>query len=551
VQSDLTVTPFNNAKDLVKQTVKAGNWEARAQALIPPGLTADCVVDLHYSIESQLTHSWMEIPIQGAYPVRMKRMEVATNSGLGSVLLCQRSLLYEKVSTLAYDFYTFTDLPGEEKDPYSIPGLWSSRFLFFQQIYWGRIGQAKEPEAYWKAIAEDLYKPAYTESLKFGRRYRDWSKALREGLEGDASTRAATILARLEREIQNGSQLTQAEFAALGKKSAEESMEHKDLDAAVQRKRASATGMHYLFFQLLSDEGLEPRLLLVADRNQHPFRYHLMAVRQFTDVLLGVTGKDGFLTWFDPSTRFLPAGVVDPAYQETEGLLLESRNWTCRPFKLVHQDAAVNGSRYEFSLDLGGTQTFTEHATFKGYPEHRERLGVFQAEPRDQEKTLKEAVEGRDKNVTVTRVKVDHATEPGVPLTWNLEGACPLEGGRRKVFAPFPGLPSPMFIPDAWPPKRTQPILLPYCFQWSAVSRFKVPEGWKLARDPDLAQANGFGKVAWRVEDSVEDGETRAVVTFTVDLETMAADPVHDAALRQFLSWIETASRRTLSLERL
>jgi hypothetical protein len=550
-QPDGTVTPFNDVKDLVKQTKRVGNEEIQRQSLIPPGLTSDCVVDLHYSIESKLMGDWVEILVQGAFPVRKKVMEMTTKSRLGSVFLSRRGLLYERTSNAISDIYTFKDLPGEDREPFSVPDLWATRFLYFSQLGGTRFVQTRGPEAYWKYIIEAWYKPGYTRDLSFGSTYRDWSKALRTGLEGDAPARAAAILVRLEREIQNGSKLTQAEFDALGKKSAEEGMRYNDLDAAVKRRRTSDIGMHCLFFQLLVDEGLEPKLLLVANRNVGPFQYQLPVQSQITNVLLGVANKDGLLTWFDPFTRFLPAGIVVPAFQETEGLLVETRDWTFRPFKLAHQTADVNVSRYEYALDLGESLEFTEHASFRGYAEHQERLCYYGMDALVQEKALKEAVEGRDKTLTVAHTRVEHALESGIPLTWALDGAGPLEGGRRKVFSPFPGLPSPMLIPDSWPQARTLSIVLPFCFRWSAVSRFKVPEGWTLARDPDLAKANSFGKVTWKVEESVVDGKGGAVVTFTVDLETMAADAAREAALRQFLSWIESASRRTLQLERL
>jgi hypothetical protein len=343
VQRDGSETPFLGLKDLVKQTLKIGNWEIQQQFLIPPGLTADCVVDLHYSIDGTLPLPWGKIPIQGAYPVRNKVLEMATELGLGFVLINHGGLYYQKTFEEGYTVYTFSNLPGEPSESFSLPALSACRFLIYFQPWFGKLSITSEPGEYWKNVVNDFYNPFLTRDVKAGRTYRDWSKALRAGLEGDPPARAAAILASLERDIQNGSHLTQAESASLARKEAEEVLAAKNLDASVKRKRTSV----------------------------------------------------------------LP-------------------------------------------------------------------------------------------------------------------------------------------IPDVWPKQRTFPIVLPYCQQFRAVSHLRVPAGWMLVKDADLDQSNTFGRVSGRVEAPTKNGETLVTVTYTVDVETMFADP----ALRQFLAWTETASRRILHLER-
>jgi len=551
VLPDGQVTPFNQAKDLVTATIKVGHFESKQESLIPPGLTSDCVVDLYYRTGTYLYGTWTEIPILKDFPVQTKVMEMANTSPMSSALIGLVDLKAERVGAGSYDSYKFMNLPAYEQEDYTLPTARERpRFLFFMQPFMLRTVERQGPDAYWKDIGIKYCKWTYVDEMSFGSTYREWSRELRSGLLGDPFDRAKGIQARLEAQIQNGSQLTTAELAALPKKAAEEQMRALDLDASVKRRRASSSGMHYLFFQLLSDEGLHPKLLLVADRDQRAFIYKLPNIYQFTDVLIGVESSSGGTQWFDPARRFFPAGILSPDFQGTKGLLVDPKDWSCKPISVGVQVSNVNQSRYEYELKLVDEEAFSVKASYSGYPDYKERLRFYPLEPKEQERNLKEELESRLKSYTITKIAVDHALDGAKNLSWTAEGVKELEEGRRREFPPFPGLRYPLAIPGSWPEKRTIPIVIPYCRQFTAVSRFKVPQGWSLGKDPDIIQGNDFGTVSWQVKETSIGDEKLVEVIYAVEVKRMYADPSAYSAFRAFLAWIESASRRTLALDR-
>lgn len=553
VQPDGSVTPFNSSKDLVSASLKSGTWQSSKQSLIPPGLTSDCVVDIHFRIGTYLYGNWSEISILSAYPTQRKVLEIPTRAPMASALIGLEQLRPEKSASGIFSIYTFKDLPAEESEPYSLSTARTRPMLIFYHQPFILSDVAKQgPNSYWNEVGKKYYKNTYQTNLNSGNPYRDWSKALRTGLQGDQVAKAGIILFRLEEQIQNGSQLTYAELAALPKKAAEERMDGQDLDATVKRKRTSAVGMHFMFFQLLVDEGLNPKLLLVADRDKRIFQYDFPNIYQFTDALIGVTSSSGEMAWFAPSTRYFPPGIVHPDFQGTRGLLLDPADWTCKPYVLGSQNAKANLSLYEYSLVLGSEDTFSLKARFSGFPEFVQRNRFFSLESKEQQRKLKEELEAGLKGYAISNVLVENATDIRKNLVWTLEGMKEAEEGRRRIFSPFPGLPFALNMPDAWPKTRRSPIIIPYCREFTAISRFKLPKGWALVKDSNLVQSNGFGTVSWKVNHVVDlDLDEEVIeVTFFVEVKRMISAAESYADFQAYMGWIETATRRTLALER-
>jgi hypothetical protein len=544
VQADGRVTPFDGPKDLITGSLKVGEAEAKLQSLIPPGLTADCVVDVHFRYYGQAVGDWTEIPILSGYPVRKKTIELSATIYGDSAMIGGQE--FNPEITVGPDFRTwiYKDLPASQPEPFSDSATSLRPMLI---LTGSQNTQGMTTATYWGSIGGQ-YRQYFTTNLRAGKIYQDWSKVLRTGLVGEAAAKAAAILMRLEGQIQNGSQLTYAEFAALPKKVAEEPLEGQDLEAAVRRRRTSALGIRYLFFQLLMDEGLTPKLLLVADRNQRVFHPEFMNANQFTNVLIGVASNSGGMVWFDPARRYFPAGIVHPAYQGTRGLLIDSRDWSVGYLVMGVQGPTVNVKLYEFELSLGEEERFTLKARFSGYPEYFERDQYFSLEPQEQERKLKEIMGPALKAYTITKVGVEHATDPQKNLTWSLDGLREVEDGRHRVITPFPGLPAPLELPAAWPEARKGAIVLPYCQVYGAISRFKVPKDWAVVKEQDFQQSNEFGTVTWKTR-ATGNGDVMEV-TFSVEVKRMLANASSYTSFRTFMAWVEAVNRRTLTLER-
>jgi len=164
-------------------------------------------------------------------------------------------------------------------------------------------------------------------------------------------------------------------------------------------------------------------------------------------------------------------------------------------------------------------------ARFSGFPEFTERNKFFSLEAKEQDRKLKEDMEPNLKAYTITKVMVEHATDNRMNVSWTLEATKEAEEGRRRQFSPFPGLPYPLSMPDAWPETRKSPIVLPFCRVFGAVSKFKVPKGWVLGKDLDFVQSNEFGTVSWKVKTTGTGEEEQTVVSFTVEVKQVISNP--------------------------
>jgi len=550
VQRNGAETPFNDAKDLVNGSLQAGNHQLKAKTLVPPGLTADCVVDLHWELGSYFRWDWVELPIQEDYPISRLTMELPRAPWLNYNLMCPPEIHYLRLQKGNYEEFSFADVPPGPHEPFSLSGPFTARFNCYS-TYLAKLGPATpaEVDQFWQEHAAGMLDLTYGKSLATGSRYREWSKDLRAGLAGDPPAQAREIYLRLGERIRNMSALGEAGQAALTLKEAKERFDPLDLEASVKRAETSALGMRFLFFQLLLDQGLEPRLLFVADREKRSFSYEFRHIGQFTEVLVGVAGGDGALVWFCPGRRFCPGGVVPAEYQLTQGLLVNLKDKSAKAFSVPAQEPAVNVRRVEFDLGLEDDETFRMRAAFSGIPEYDARRRYGFLPPEEQGRVLKELLEKSARNPTLTRTVVEHAADLRQGLSLVAEGSLALEGGRRRAFPPFPGLWLPLALPKSWPARRNLPIVLPCRQQFSAVARFKLPEGWKLADEPDFVRENPFGQVTWQVRPQA--GADRAYeVSFTLTVKTAFAGPSAYVPLREFLGWMETAALRTLTLER-
>lgn len=157
----------------------------------------------------------------------------------------------------------------------------------------------------------------------------------------------------------------------------------------------------------------------------------------------------------------------------------------------------MNRRRFDYTLSLGEEEQFSVEGKFSGYPEYLERFNYLHLDSKEQVKALKERMEPGLKGYTLTHAKVENATDPRANLTWRLEGIREAEDGSRRIH-PFPGLPMPVHIPAAWPDKRQNAIVFPYCQQVTATCRFLLPKGWRLTPEVDMEEKNSFGQVSWK-----------------------------------------------------
>ncbi len=444
---------FNDKKDFAEQQVQVGAMDERRTVVVPPGITADCIVDLHWRLHA--TYLWgdhFDRWFLRPYPIRKLEIRLATMTPMASVLLGVDAHPPKVSEEDGYHLYAFQDLPALETIPYAITTMRDQPSLFcFRQPVWLRDAAVKGPDEYWRQATEQIYKATYKDEIKTNRTYRHFSEELRKNLPEDPLAKAQEILNRVNENILNLSSLTYEERAKRTKAQSEEVIRPLDLGEIVDRRATDGVGIHYLVYQLLVDAGIKPRLFFVLDRDVRSFRYKLCSIHQFTDVIIGVPAASGnSMALLQPSGRFFPPGVVSPDYQGTYALMVDTADWSFKPVSIPHQPPQVNQRTllYDISLDSEG-ESFKVKAGFAGYPEYIERLGFLSLEPKEQSKKLKESMGNSLKSYTVSRAEVFHAQDPKLNMTWEVEGTRELESWRRHTVRPFPGAYFPLWVPDA------------------------------------------------------------------------------------------------------
>lgn len=548
---------FNKRKDLTSKSMSVGDWDTKRTVLVPPGVTADCVVEIR----------WKESAVKGFSPLP-KRFGSSGNFNLGnafttletSVTLPQvfkfsfrifpaKGMDPEVKESGSFRTFNFRNIPARKPIPY---GLESTRaFPRFVAYYIPEVmlSSARQgAEAFWKHAARSFYRSYFEDDVKKGKSYRALSQELRAGLTGTPIQQAGQLMARLEGRIRNLSYATYEEMGAISKKESEEELDSQDLDTAAKKSRTDSNGMTILYLNLLKDAGINPKVAFVADRDSHLFVANFTNPYQFTNELVGVEEPGKGTYWVNPSIRFAQPGMIHVDYQGTPALMVDTKDWAPSFAGVPAQDASVNVKRY--LVDLHPSEEgdkFKISAAFSGYPEYQERLRYMALEPKEQEKALREYLQPILKSATLTKVQVKGAQSAGSLVTWEAEGTSEVEEGRHRNVDPFPGVYNALYVPDSWPDERVDPIVMPYLRIQQAISTIHIPEGWTWDGSESFSRSNRFGKVNWVVE-KVDENTVKVVLK--VEVTSLFHPASAYADLRTFLGWMSEASGRYLILRR-
>ncbi len=543
---DGTFVDFNSAKDLTTQTLKVGYLKLEQQVMVPPGLTADCVVDIIVNDNQHQRWDWHIKPILRSIPSQKYTFEAGPYAG-SYQFLPGRGIQPKVTDSGSYRSFEFRDLPADEEVPYALGGaLDAPRFVFYQMPWMVTMSAGEPPEKYWRIVAEKYYKWIYNENLKVGRSYRKLSEQVRKDLPPDPQDAARLLMSRLEKVIQNRSFLTLAERAAL-QNVKDQKFNAWDLELIADQGYTSSVGFYYLFTRILLDAGIHPKLGFVCNRDQWIFQFNLRTPYQFADTLVGVESPGKPMVWLDPGNRLLPAGLVSLSYQGTPGMVIDTGSWEPTKFIFKGDGEQDNMVFREFIWDLGEEEDHLK-ASFSGtgMPEYFERNRFWEYDKDEQAKRLKDSFASSLKSFQFRKAEVLNALNHSERLYWVVEGAREAEEGRRRTIEPFPGMPYPLRVPDAWPAQRATAIVLPYAMNFTATSKVLLPRGWRLGTLESLDRKNTFGSVRWSTRD-IQDGDRSGVeVEYTVNVTRAFAGAAAYEELKTFISWVEEASRRTL-----
>lgn len=553
------VTPFTK-KDLKDKTVvKVGSKSVERTILIPPAVTADCIVDIKWR-ESKPYHepvyygfgSMDSFTLSGASPVKNAVVEIPRTMPWAWSLVPGKAGKVAKEERGTAARFTLSDLPPLEDTPYSIPGNRKPAMLLLwcnpQTLY---NAMREGADAYWNEVGRLILKRDLEEGLTLGKAYQALSAELRKDRPAGTHDFAIELARRLDGRIRNLSAPTYDEKARQSKDEAKQEIQSRDFRSTAERGATDNWGMVCLYLRLLKDEGLKPKVALVADRDRWIFNRTLLTYQQFHDVLIGVEEPSKGVVWIDPAWRFANPGLIHPDFQGTPALSFDTTTWAASTILVPVQEAKVNQRHSSTTLELAEDEDrFTSTVRFSGIQEIQQRRRYMAYEPKEQNRLLKEQVEKDSPRFSLTKAEVRDATNPRKDLNFHLEGRIERESGRRREVEPFPMDPWPLWVPDRLDANRTELIALPHALVHSATSRFTVPKGYSLGKVEPIGQSNAFGSVSWELAREAKDGGESCTVSLRVEVVRTIASAGEYEAFRTFLGWVREACGRTLVLER-
>lgn len=564
VYADGKVVPFDSEKDFTKQTLKTDGRELNTKIIIPPGLTNDCLVDVHWTLNESLVGGydergnyygryWYDLVIPGSFPIKHSVVQLSNWSPMASALVGFGAHPPKVEKESAYRVYTFEDVPAFEDIPYSLPAYRERArlILYWQPSFLTR--NSSDPKAYWKSWSQDWLRKWYDEDLKTGRKYNAFLANISKDLPKDAIHKAQEALFRIQRNILDVDLLTAEQAKARTKKVAEKEIDSEDLDEAVSRGWTDGEGIGKLTFKVFRDLGLKPKLAWVVDREDRPFYANVPCIFQFSNYLILVPDETGpGMAWLDPANLLMPPGVIAHEYQGTPALEVDPADWNIKAIRVPLQGDHVNQRSYNFDLTFeDGREAFKLSTGFLGVPLRIERDRYYRLEPAEQEKTLKEYLQEHLDGFKVTKTEVHNAQDITKNMGWSVEGGRDLDEGRKVSVDPFPGMSSPCWTPTSWPATRSSIIVFPYALTHHAVSRIHVPSGYKAVPGSDLEEKNGFGSVSWKtLEAKDEAGDPLLTVTYDVVVAKPFGGTADYDAFKTFLAWVDDGYRRLVVLQK-
>jgi hypothetical protein len=544
---------------LVKTTFEGWGGRVGEKVVVPPGLTSDCVVEIHWRDPQVFSRPgwWYEvergttiIPLALPYPIRKEVVSLPERFSYawrikGGPVEPERTGTSLKV-------FTYKDVPAAQDLPFS---LYWTRNLPKLTLYHVPVEMKsyvdQDPDTFWATAGKAYYRDIFSH-VSAGGRYRDWAVEVLKNLPATPQAAAYELALRLDSRIKNLSTPTYQEKAAIGREASRQRVHPKDLDETVATGRTNADGMVHLYLRLLADAHLAAQVLFVADRNKNFLDRAFRDVAQYHDILVGVPEAGKPVFWVDPGMRLATPGLIDAAYQGTQALSYDLATWKPEFITVPIQAPRFNLSRYACRLEIGEDADHSSvEASFLGYPEHQERLRYLALEPAAQTKLLKETLEGRDRNLQVGKTEVLHALEPRENLVWRAEVSREREPGRRLSVQPFPMVPWPFEAPKAWAATRQDTIVMPHLGILLATATFKVPQGYHLLPATPVDTKTFFGAVHWvQSQSETKDGPEGKVI-LRVDVETLLGGPDRYEALKTFTAAVSEAMNRLVVLEKL
>lgn len=561
VKPDGSQVVFNSQKDFTTTTIKAkSGWGGKRTALVPPGVSSDCIVELRYKRSGVPSLSPLPPGVNmlewnlGSYYYTVKSVVLMPSNYPFPWSLAATGQSATETRDGIYRVLTFRDLPAQGSEPFQIASVDGRPMLTiaYQPEHCGQFVKGSNAD-YWGRGVGSYFKSSYRDDVVLGSAYKAFAAETLRGLDGmDAQQRAAVVYTRLQQAWRNLDQLSDAEKAARPAGADKENFNPLDLEKAARQKETTSFGLAVALVDLLKRTSIKPRILATADRAERVLNVDLHNLFQLDDELIGVEAPGKPTLWLDTGLRYGDPGLIRPAYQGMPALDYSTVDWTVRSAMVPVQPPTANEARYEYWITVGEeTDSLRATARLAGFPGWDAKMDYLPKEQREQDRALKEAAEKWLGGLSVTKAVVGGVTTCGQPFTYEVEGQVEPEPARLREVRPFPGKPPLLEAPAQLSATRSTGIFLPYLSTQSAVSHIRVPAGYKTPVLHPQVRQTGFGTLSWTpTVTQGKDGGLDLTVEYRATLQQFSATPAGYQEFKRFLAAVQELDSLVLVLEK-
>jgi hypothetical protein len=569
---DGTSVLLNKESDFAsKNMIEHQGATIKRAVLVPPGITSDCVMELHIKSSRRGLPSAIEAwRLGGPFPTQVLVLEVGISHDLSVLVVRPKNSNATVTKTEGSITTTFHDLPPfEEALAYGVTTAASvpTVFIYFpyHNLSYDREGGVP---AFWEALSHQTWKPYYDftpfepdkidsgrfgyqiEPRTMGVRYKALSRELLADLPESPQAATLAIYDRLLKRVQRWSHVSKKVSDALEKREIKiESDRGRDFERTIENGGTTSLGWMQLFYRLLKDKGLKPHLVKLTSSYRQPFLPSLLSEYQFPWTVLCVEEPGKPPLWIDPDLLFSPPGHLPVWCQGMTGMLIDTDSWNVSILRLPWQKSEAQLSSYSYQIRAeNGLSMFDMDAHFVGPVADRiERMTYLKLIPTSRAEILQKQLEDPGLETSISSVNIVDPEDQSQPYHWSAKGYQRLSRGARMLIRPFPSLPRLIELEDNLPMARIEPIHLGAPRKQQAESTVQIPPGYHWRPQPPFERKSEFGSVKWIATES-DTGE-KVHILMEIDITKGIADASTYHEFRRFLTHIKSAVERSVILE--
>jgi hypothetical protein len=454
--------------------VKTRHARESIKSFAPPGLEPGVIFEYSYQEgHERITPLWV-LNFQRDVPVRLKRYRLKPYAAPGYNL---RNVAFNlppfNPTPDASGFYTFEakNLKAWKDEPFQFPEI---QLRASAVIYYNPVEGSMTAEAYWAKVCGRLQ--AQTDATAKP------TKAVRAALEKivAASDTPDAKLHKIYDFVRTKLANQDLDVAGYTWEQRQKLPRNDDAGETLARGRGTGDDLVAAFVALARAASFDARLAQTNDRTFILYNDQMREPFVFRKLVAAVRTGETW-TFFDPSARYLPFGILDWRFSGTAALVGDRKQALLPRVALPNAAASVRSRKGVFTLDEQGTLEGRVTVTGTGYFDvaAKNRYDALSAEERA--KQLQDEVQKQFPLAELSEITFEHAADPLQPLVLSYQLRLPgfaERTGARLFFQPavlYKGL-QPMF--EA--PERRGAILFHYLYREADTFEIAVPVAFKL-----------------------------------------------------------------------